>query len=72
MLIYAQWKQKKSDQEQDLTAQAHGGDLSVQGVLGGASLTKSSRVCDQLCQNLLPLRLIASIIRATDSWWNTW
>ncbi|KAG4442710.1 hypothetical protein IFR05_001817 [Cadophora sp. M221] len=31
-----------------------------------------SRVCDELCRDLPPPRLMAAIVNATCSWWNTW
>lgn len=41
-------------------------------ILQNSSLAKDSRVCDDLCRDLLPPRLLASIINATSSWWDTW
>ncbi|PVH76839.1 hypothetical protein DL98DRAFT_424824 [Cadophora sp. DSE1049] len=36
------------------------------------SSPKDSQVCDELCKDLPSPRLIAAIIRATCSWWDTW
>lgn len=65
------WKQKGAGSGLD-TSLSNGSDHTSHGNFDQDLLTRSSRICDELCRDLPSPRLIASILSATCSWWDTW